>query len=77
MGPVLNRSALAPRRAAAYLRREGARGIRSPATGGYLVAQPDNEVVVIGGGQASLAIGYFLKRTGQDFVISLIWHRPS
>lgn len=29
----------------------------------------DREVVVVGGGQAGLAIGYFLARQGRDFVI--------
>src|SRR5436309_13975917 len=31
--------------------------------------QGDREVVVVGGGQAALAIGYFLAQQGRDFVI--------
>jgi len=31
--------------------------------------QADKDVVIIGGGQAGLAVGYYLKRAGCDFVI--------
>ena len=32
-------------------------------------ATEQREVVVVGGGQAGLAIGYFLSEQGRDFVI--------
>jgi putative flavoprotein involved in K+ transport len=32
-------------------------------------ATTDREVVVVGGGQAGRAIGYFLSRQGRDFTI--------
>ena len=34
-----------------------------------LTTRAEPEVVVVGGGQAGLAIGYFLKRQGRDFTI--------
>jgi putative flavoprotein involved in K+ transport len=37
-------------------------------TGGSVSAD-DREVVVIGGGQAGLAVGYFLAKRGRDFTI--------
>lgn len=32
-------------------------------------AQQERDVVIIGGGQSGLAVGYFLRRTGRSFVI--------
>ncbi len=39
--------------------------------GGMVETRPSEhvDVVVIGGGQAGLAVGYYLRRTGRRFVI--------
>jgi putative flavoprotein involved in K+ transport len=41
-----------------------------------VVTEP-HEVVVVGGGQAGLALGYFLKRDGRDFTILEAAHTPA
>ena len=41
----------------------------NPEAGGHLVDTEDVDVVVIGGGQAGLAAGYYLRRAGHRFVI--------
>jgi cation diffusion facilitator CzcD-associated flavoprotein CzcO len=40
-----------------------------PSRGGHENARTRLDVVVIGAGQAGLAVGYFLARQGRDFVI--------
>jgi putative flavoprotein involved in K+ transport len=40
-------------------------------------ASGEREVVVVGGGQAGLAIGYFLKRQGRDFTILEAHEEPA
>ncbi|HEX6486389.1 MAG TPA: FAD-dependent oxidoreductase, partial [Nocardioidaceae bacterium] len=45
------------------------RASRVPRRGGPRLSPRQREVVVIGGGQAGLAAGYYLRRAGVDFAI--------
>ncbi len=40
------------------------------------MSDPDHDVVVIGGGQAGLAVAYYLRRAGLDFVVQDAEERP-
>ncbi len=44
-------------------------GISSGASRGFFDTPGRHEVIVVGGGQAGLSIGYFLARQGRDFTI--------